>query len=92
MTAKIVQLIPPTQSALIRARIQREAAVLESKRGLYDPMTPTETLINYADVLEQNAAYLADMRNADLEPVVESLIDIARIRHWLTPQQGSASQ
>ncbi|MEW8051963.1 MAG: hypothetical protein ACH254_20950 [Candidatus Thiodiazotropha endolucinida] len=84
MTAKIVQLIPPTQSALIRAKIQRETAVLESRRGLNAPRSARDTLINYADVLEQNAAYLADMRNADLEPVVESLIDmVARIRFWL---------
>lgn len=60
MTAKIVQLTSPTPAALIRAKIQRETAVLESRRGLNATMSKREVLINYAEVLELNAVYLAD--------------------------------
>lgn len=84
MTAKIVQLTPPTPAALIRAKIQRETAVLESRRGLNASMSRHDTLINYADVLEQNAVYLTELSDESLNPVIDSLLDItARIRHWL---------
>lgn len=84
MTAKIVQLTPPTPSALIRAKIQRETAVLESRRGLNSTMSPTDALIMFADVLEQNAIYLTDREDPALQPVIESLIKMsAKIRYWL---------
>ncbi|MEW8131378.1 MAG: hypothetical protein AB2758_20180 [Candidatus Thiodiazotropha endolucinida] len=84
MTVKIIEFIPPTTSALIRAKIQRETALLESRRGLNAPMSTRETLIDYADVLELNAVYMAEMENPDLQPIIESDIDMAaRIRYWL---------
>ena len=47
-------------------------------------MSRRDTLINYADVMELNTIYLADMENAKFVPVVESLINMtARIRRWL---------
>ncbi|MEW8202709.1 MAG: hypothetical protein AB2697_21865 [Candidatus Thiodiazotropha endolucinida] len=84
MTAKIVQLTPPTPEAFIRAKIQRETAVFESKRGLYAPMSARETLINYAEVLQDNAVYLSELSDVRLDPVIDSIVDMtARIRYWL---------
>lgn len=84
MTARIIQLTPPTPSALIRAKIQRETAVLESRRGLNATMSVRDTLIDYAEVLEMNAVYLTDREDPVLQPVIESLIEMsARTRYWL---------
>ena len=84
MTAKIIELIPQTPAALIKAKIQRETAILGNTRGLNAPMSARETLINYAEVLEQNAVYLEERNDPELEPVIVSNIDMAaKIRYWL---------
>ncbi|MEW8060476.1 MAG: hypothetical protein AB2776_19445 [Candidatus Thiodiazotropha endolucinida] len=84
MTVKIIEFIPPTTSALIRVKIQRETALLESRRGLNEPMSPRETLLMFADALEDNAVYLSELGDTSLEPVIDSIVGMAaRIRHWL---------
>lgn len=84
MTARIVQLTPSTPSALIKAQVQRERSRLEDNAGRNTHMSRRDTLINYADVLEQNAIYLAEMEEPDNQPVIDSLVGMtARIRRWL---------
>lgn len=84
MTAKIVQLIPSTPEAAIRTRIQREIIVLENRRGLHAPMSARTALIDYAEVLEENAVYLTELDNKNIKPVIDSMVEMAaRIRYWL---------
>ncbi|PUB82404.1 MAG: hypothetical protein DBP02_15240 [gamma proteobacterium symbiont of Ctena orbiculata] len=73
-----------TPAAEVRLKIQREVTRLHKLSGLNAPMSTRETLIDYADVLELNAVYMAEMDNLDLQPIIESDIDMAaRIRYWL---------
>ncbi|MEW8401632.1 MAG: hypothetical protein AB2717_13070 [Candidatus Thiodiazotropha sp.] len=84
MTAKIVQLTPPTPEALIRAKIQRETALIKNRRGLHAPMSARDALINFADVLEQNAVFLEELNDVNVQPVIDSIVEItAKIRSWL---------
>ncbi|MEW8156389.1 MAG: hypothetical protein AB2765_17595 [Candidatus Thiodiazotropha endolucinida] len=76
--------ITTTPAARIRTKIQREIIRLDNTLGLHAPRSAQDTLINYADILELNAIYLAGKEDPALQPVVESLIDlVARIRYWL---------
>lgn len=77
--------ITTTPAALIRSRVLREVVKLENSLGLSAPQSARDTLIEHADIAELNAVYLAEREDPDLQPVIESHINlVAKIRFWLS--------
>jgi hypothetical protein len=71
----------PTKSK-VRAAVLRKQITIQNTK--YESMTPRAALLMFADVMEQNAGYLAELESYEVEPVAESLLDmVAKIRAWL---------
>lgn len=76
--------ITTTPSSDVRLKIQREIARLSNIEGLMAPLSARDTLINYADVIEVNVIYLAEIGDPRLQPVIDSNIELAaKIRYWM---------
>ena len=77
--------IKTTPAAEVRLKIQQEVTRLQNISGLNAPMSAKDTLVNFADILELNAVYLAGLENPELQPVIDSHIEMAaKIRYWLS--------
>jgi hypothetical protein len=70
-----------TPSADIKAKIKFQTTQI---LAVETPMTARDTLVNYTKVLEEEAIYLAELQQENLQPIIESKIKmIARINRWL---------
>lgn len=75
---------PLTASTEIRKRIKSEQKRLEIDEPNQEWRTGLEILVNFMEVAELNAVYLADLEINEVEPVIESLIDsTAKMKFWL---------
>jgi hypothetical protein len=77
--SKVVEITKP--AAEIRFKIQQQTKEIRKVESL---RSVEKTLENYIDVLEENAIYLAELEQENLQPVIESNIQMAvNINRWL---------
>ncbi|MEW8383992.1 MAG: hypothetical protein AB2705_22300 [Candidatus Thiodiazotropha sp.] len=84
MTADIVRFVPKTFSSEIKSKIIEEITRLKEKNCQTAPKSSREAILGFADVMEADCIYLAEIDDPRLEPVIESKVSlIAKIRLWL---------
>jgi hypothetical protein len=77
--SSVVEITKP--AAEIRFRIQQQTEEIRKVESL---RSVEKTLENYFDVLEENTIYLAELEQENLQPVIESNIQMAvNIKRWL---------
>ena len=73
-----------TPAAEIRSKITKEIETLQEDSRQRAPRSSRDTVLSFADVMEADCIYLAELNDPRNEPVIESKVSlIAKIRYWL---------